>query len=162
MCRIEIKKGLKMKKLILLFAVVLFAAGCSLDEGDNMVIQYSEVSDIDLPEFFEEGKTYEIEVTYLLPSGCHTAAGIDVRRSGNIGDESRKIYIAGLSNFNADAGECSVPNTNPEKTAKYNLNVTESQPYTFYLWKRVDAANEPVFTIVEVPVGDPSGGETAN
>ncbi len=143
-----------MKKLIVLFVGSLLFWSCDIDEGENTQAQYAVVSAIDLPEFFELGEIYEIEVTYLLPSGCHSAAGIDAHRMNELA-EQWDIFVAGVSTYDANAGECTRANTNPERTGMFTLRVDEDITYIFHLWTGTDINNQPVYTIVEVPVGAP-------
>lgn len=144
-----------MKKLILFFVGALTLMSCDIDEGVNTQVQYAEVSDIDLPEFFELGEVYDIEVTYLLPTGCHSTAGIDVRRINDLADRW-EILVAGVASYDANAGECTRDNTNPERTETFTLRIDEETVYAFHLWTGMDNNNQPIFTIVEVPVGAPS------
>ena len=145
-----------MKKLILFFVGALTLLSCDIDEGENIQMQYAEVSEIDLPEFFELGKTYNIEVTYLLPTGCHYSAGIDVRRINNSA-ERWEIFVAGVASYDSSAGECTRDNPNPERTGTFTIRIDEDTVYAFHLWTGTDNNNQPIFTIVEVPVGAPSG-----
>ena len=142
-----------MKKLALLIGCVFTFASCEVeDEGPRVLSEYAEVTEIDLPESFEEGETYEIEVTYLLPSACHQPAGREASRGSTTGDERRDIYVAGVATYTSDMGECDVEDEDLEETSSFSITIDETEPYTFYLWKGVDVDNKPVFTTVEVPV----------
>lgn len=144
-----------MKKFLLLLfcSITLFLTGCTIDdEGPRIAAEFAEVTEIDLPEFFEQGKTYEIEVTYLLPSACHTAAGLDAKRGNAEGDGRRKIYIAGVSTYDQNMVTCNRESDDLEKTAKFSLGIEEDEPYTFYLWTGLNSELESEFTIIEVPV----------
>lgn len=144
-----------MKKLILLFVGALTFASCEVDEGVNTQAEYAEVSAIDLPDFFEMGKIYDIEVTYLMPTACHAGAGVDVRMNEDVTDRW-EIFIAGVSTYDANAGECTGNNTNPERKETFSLRIDEEGPYVFNLWTGMDSNNQPVYTVIEVPVGAPS------
>ena len=152
-----------MKKLVLLFFTAnLILTGCNIeDDGPRIAAEYAEVTEIDLPEYFEQGKNYEIEITYLLPSACHTAAGLEAKRGNAEGDGRRDIYVAGVSTFDQNVVTCTRQSDDLERTAKFSINIDEDQPYTFYLWTGVNSDLESEFTIIEVPVGTP-GNNTEN
>lgn len=142
-----------MKKFIYLIFTSLFFLSCSLDDdGTRIVYEYSEITSADLPESFEKGKTYQIDITYLLPSACHTAAGIEVKRGNSAGDARRDIYVAGVSTFDANQAECTRDGNNLEIENHFSIFIDEDEPYKFYLWIGVDDEMESQYTIVEVPV----------
>ena len=142
-----------MKKiaLILFSALILFA--CSLDdEGPRMAYQYSKISETDLPESFEKGKSFTIKVTYVLPTACHTAAGIEAKRGNTTGDQRRDIYIVGISRYDQNQAECNREDDDLEKEASFSLIIDEDEPYTFYLWDGYDDDAKSKYIEVEVPV----------
>ncbi len=143
-----------MKKLVLLFcAATLILSSCNIeDDGPRIAAEFAEVTEIDLPEFFEQGKTYQIEVTYLLPSACHTAAGLEAKRGNSEGAARRNIYVAGVSTYDQNVVTCNRESEDLEKTAKFSISIDEDQPYTFYLWTGLNSNLESEFTIIEIPV----------
>lgn len=158
-----------MKKLILLFVSSLVLVSCDVDDdGPRPVIVAAEVTDIDVPAFFEAGKTYDIDVTYLLPDACHTNAGINAHRgsSSNGEEEFRDIYVTGLASYDANVTECeeeAEDELQMESTFNMTIGANEDDPYTFYLWTGVDEDDENIYTEVVVPVGEPeeTDGEAA-
>lgn len=151
-----------MKKLILLFLSSLFLVSCDVDDdGPRTLLTAAEVTAADLPDFFESGKTYDIDVTYLLPSACHTAAGINAQRGTNSNgeDEFRDVYITGVATYDANLTECGIEaeegELDRETTFKMTIGADEDEPYTFYLWTGVDEDDKNIFTEVVVPIGDP-------
>lgn len=149
-----------MKKLVFLFLFALSMVSCSLeDDGPIINYEYAEVVDVDLPESFEKGKIYQLEVTYLLPSACHTPLGIEVRRGAATGDERRDIYVVGVTSINAEITDCDVESENLEKKKTFSLNVDEDEPFTFYLWDGLDDEGESQYVTIEVPVVDPDDDE---
>lgn len=151
-----------MKKLILLFVSTLVFISCDVDDdGPRTLLKAAEVTDIDVPEFFEAGKTYEIDVTYLLPDACHTAAGINAQRgsSSNGEEEWRDIYITGVVSYDSNLTDCNKEAEGDEliKEASFKMTIAtnEDEPYTFYLWTGVDEDDENIYTEVIVPVGEP-------
>jgi len=148
-----------MKKLIVLLVCAVTLMSCSIDEGVNTQVEYGKVSAIDLPDFFELGETYQIEVTYLLPTACHSGAGVDVFRMNEDTSESWDIFIAGVTTYDANAGECTRDNSAAERKETFSLRIEEDVIYKFHLWTGVSSTNQPEYTIIEVPVGAPSEGE---
>ncbi|RKS55318.1 hypothetical protein BC962_0278 [Gillisia mitskevichiae] len=151
-----------MKKLILLFVSALVLVSCNTDDdGPRTLLVAAEVTNIDVPEFFEAGKTYDIDVTYLLPDACHTAAGIKAQRGSNSNgeEEFRQIYVTGVSSFDSNLTECNEEAEEEDliKEATFNLSIPtdEDEPYTFFLWAGLDENDENIFTEVVVSVGDP-------
>ncbi|MCF4101081.1 hypothetical protein L1I30_05345 [Gillisia sp. M10.2A] len=142
-----------MKKLALLFLCTLTLISCNVDDdGPSIVYEAAEVIDADLPEAFENGKTYEIEVTYRLPSACHDPAGIEVTREGTTGEKRRNIYVVGVGSRDANLTNCTDEATNLEHTTSFYITIDEAEPYTFNLWigKNVDDENQ--YTTITVPV----------
>lgn len=143
-----------MKKFTLLFVASLLLVSCSMDDdGVRTSYQNSEVASTNLPESFEKNKTYTVEVTYLLPTACHTAAGIDVKSGSGTGDDRRDIYVVGISSYDANQTACNREEDDLERKASFTIQIDEEEPYTFYLWEGYDAEEEEnIFTVVEVPV----------
>lgn len=152
-----------MKKIGFLLVLALIMNACSVDiEGDPLSIPvYAEVISIDLPQSLESGKSYDIEVTYKLPSACHFPAGLKVSRGSSIGDERRDIYIAGVATYQSDLTTCEREGIELEIKADFSVIIDEEKPYTFYLWTGVDSEDKNVYTIIEVPVGDQTTGESS-
>lgn len=145
-----------MKKFALLFVAILTLSSCSIDDdGPRIAYQFAEVTGENLPEFFEKGKTYKVDITYLLPTACHTAAGLEVKRGNNSGDQRRDIYVVGIGSFDANQTECNREDDDLEKEASFSILIDEDEPYTFYLWSGVDENMENEYTVVEVPVQEP-------
>ncbi|WP_424492715.1 hypothetical protein [Salinimicrobium sp. GXAS 041] len=149
-----------MKKLVLLLSCVFLLNSCEVDDdGPKFISYYSEVSEIDLPAYFEENEQYEIEVTYLLPTECHQPVGLEVSRGGSTGEDYRDIYVVGVSRMDASLGECGEEGTDVPATASFFITIDRDEPYTFYLWEGIDENDENIFTEIEVPVGEPEPSE---
>lgn len=153
-----------MKKLALLLLSVITLSSCTVeDDGPTILSTFAEVSENDLPAFFEQGKTYVVEVSYLLPDACHQPVGLHLSRGSDFGDERRDIYVAGVVSYNVDTVECTLEPETPAdliETTQFTINVDEAEPYTFYFWTGVDSTGESIFETVEVPVGAPDLEET--
>jgi len=148
-----------MKKLALLFLCVVTFSSCDIDDdGPTILSTFAEVTENDLPAFFEQGKTYVVEVSYALPDACHQPVGLHLTRGGDIGDDRRAIYVAGVATYNADTQECALEPETPAdliETTQFTIRIDESEPYTFYFWTGLDSTGENIFDTVEVPVGAP-------
>ncbi|MUP43308.1 membrane lipoprotein lipid attachment site-containing protein [Christiangramia aestuarii] len=144
-----------MKKIVLILLAVVGLSSCSIndDETPNIEYELAEITANDLPDEFEMGKTYTVTVTYLLPSQCNTFAGIDARRAGNTGPERRQIFIAAVSRF-VNSTECDAQTSGNSGTSTFTITVDENEDYTFYFWTGTNAADEPLYDEVTVPVVD--------
>lgn len=149
-----------MKKILLILAAGLVFTGCEIEE-DGPLTKYdlAKVKEIDLPETFERGKVYNIEVTYLLPTACHTPTGLEVNRGGIGGAARRDIYVVGVAGIDASLSGCDREEEDAEleREATFRLPIDESEPYIFYLWKGFKENMESEYITVEVPV---TGGNT--
>lgn len=152
-----------MKKLALLFVFALTLSSCSLeDDGPGVKYQYAKVIDAGLPDSFEKGKTYQLEITYLLPSACHKPLGIEANRGSVTGEGRRDIYIVGVTSINADITDCTIESDDLEREKNLTITIDEDEPYTFYLWDGLDAENENKYITVEVPVIAPGSAPSNN
>lgn len=142
----------KMKKLILLFALISLFTGCSTEDDNNFLLFPAEVTDVDLPSTFVKGKSYIVKVTYLMPDACHTPSGLQVTRGSEVGDARRDIYVLGVVAVE-EGINCTLPDENLEREGSFRITIDENEPYTFYLWTGVNENDEPIYTEVIVPVG---------
>ncbi len=142
-----------MRNFVFLFVMMLIFTSCSIeDDGTRIEYEFAEVTEADLPESFEKGKTYEIDITYVLPSACHTASGINAIRGSSTGVERRDIYVVGISSYNAIQTECNRDDENLERENSFSIHIDENDPYTFYLWSGLNEDLENQYNVVEVPV----------
>lgn len=145
-----------MKKLVLLFAVTFGLMSCSLDDdGPNRLFELAEITGVDLPESFETGETYDIGITYLLPSACHTYYAIDGNRTQD--EDNPEIFIGVITSYDANLTECSEndEDLSEEKTLR-DLKITGEvgTVYTFNFWIGEDEDGEEEYLTIEVPVVD--------
>jgi hypothetical protein len=144
-----------MKKFLFLFIAALSLTACDVDDdGPGTVQVLAEVTDADLPEFFEKDKLYDIKITYLLPDACHTGIGVQAMREGSGEAERRKIYVGGVASRPANQTTCNLEEDDLEVEGSFSMRVDSDQPYTFYLWTGVDVDGESVYDEVVVPVGE--------
>ncbi|MDX1542831.1 MAG: hypothetical protein R3214_02720 [Christiangramia sp.] len=140
-----------MKKLVFIFITFLALAGCSVDDDSpNFEYELAEIVANDLPDEFEFGKTYEVTVTYILPSACHSFAGLDARRKGNVGDERRIIFVSAIASIQLDSN-CDGTVGGGQGTSKFTINIDEEEDYTFKFLVD-ETGGEPVYETVVIPV----------
>ncbi|SNY95084.1 hypothetical protein SAMN06265377_0750 [Flagellimonas pacifica] len=138
-----------MKKVIVLFALfgicALFSS-CNLDDdGQNFRFTTLEVVEVDVPEFFELNKTYDIEVTYLRPNGCTFFEGFDVTRTG---ETNRDIVAIGSELTNNTACTEAIEKV----VAILKFNVIYSNEYKFRFYTGNDAADKATYLEYTIPV----------
>lgn len=143
-----------MKKLFFFFLTLILFSGCSVeDNNEDFYYELARVTNNDLPEQFEVGKTYQLTIGYILPSQCSSFAGIDARRAGNSGDQRREIYVAAIGRSRI-GNECNddVPGT--PGSSRISILIDEEADYTFKFWIGEDASENPIYETVVVPVGE--------
>ncbi|MGM0933597.1 MAG: hypothetical protein ACQEWD_09155 [Bacteroidota bacterium] len=146
-----------MKKLAFLLLIAFSLVGCSLeDDGPNRLLEFAEITDADLPEYFERGESYDIVVTYLLPSACHAFNGFDARQGQ--GANSNEIFIGVVTSYDANLTECNKEEDDLSREATLkDVTITGEvgTVYTFKFWIGQDSSGETQYYTVEVPVEDP-------
>ena len=148
-----------MKRLVFAFLALLSLSSCSVDDdAANLTYDFAEITDYEFPEFFEPGKSYDLKLTYKRPSTCHNFIGID---GGREDINSNEIFMYALTSVSSGATECNSSNETElisQTTIRgFNIsaNIADDEVFIFQLWTGEDASGEPIFTTVEVPVGDP-------
>ncbi|WP_157893270.1 hypothetical protein [Salegentibacter sediminis] len=146
-----------MKKFAFLLMITFSLASCSLeDDGPNTLLEFAEITEVDLPEYFESGESYDIVVTYLLPSACHTFNGFDARQGQ--GSNSNEIFIGVVTSYDANLAQCNKEEDNLSREATLkDVTITGEvgTVYTFKFWVGQDSSGETQYYTVEVPVEDP-------
>ncbi|MGY5851225.1 hypothetical protein [Salegentibacter sp. F14] len=146
-----------MKKLALLLLITFGLTSCSLeDDGPNRLLEFAEITEVDLPEYFERGESYDIVVTYLLPSACHAFNGFDARQGQ--GANINEIFVGVVTSYDANQTECNKEEENLSREATLrDVTITGEvgTVYTFKFWIGQDSSGEPQYYTVEVPVEDP-------
>ncbi|QED38512.1 hypothetical protein FK178_12650 [Antarcticibacterium arcticum] len=138
-----------MKKLLLVFFSVLLFSGCSAeDDSDNIMQNLAPVLSVDLPDSFEFGQSYNIEIIYKRPTNCHTFSGLDVARNANV------IVIGVVTSYSTGNTNC-VDSGNLEASATINFVAERDDFYIFKFWQGKNAAGRDEFLTVEVPVTQP-------
>ncbi|TDN87366.1 hypothetical protein DET49_11256 [Salegentibacter sp. 24] len=148
-----------MKRIALLMVVALSLYSCSTeDDGPNVNFAVAEITDTDLPEFFEIGESYDLEVTYQLPNACHDFYTFDVNQyKDEENDSTFVIEIAALTSYDANLTECPEDGEISDSRTIRNLRIMSEDynTYQFKLLTGIDENEEGEFLIIDVPIGEP-------
>jgi hypothetical protein len=148
-----------MKRLILLFASVLLLVSCDVDDdGPNVAYEFAEITETDLPDYFEMGETYSFDVSYQLPSACHDFYTFQTNQySSEEKDSTLVIEIGALTNYDPNLTECTEEGSLSESKTIKGLKINNKQynNYHFKLLTGGDEDNNAQYLNVEVPVGKP-------
>jgi hypothetical protein len=141
-----------MKKLLLLFITLsLFTfSSCSLNDDDRLQfhMEFVPVTAVEMPEYFERGGTYTIDVYYTRPNDCHYFEGFAYEANGN----ARTVAVQTIV---IEDAECQpLPTDAPEKASFEFLCAPQynNQTYVFKFYQGADANGNQQFLEVEVPV----------
>lgn len=135
-----------MKKLILLFVLVLSLASCSLGDDSNNDFYYEilPIESVDIPTEFVLGETYEIHISYLRPSGCYLF--------------NEFYYVSELNQRTVAVINTVYPNRDCQQfedeivEVSFNFMVNNNGTYVFRFWQGEDENGNDTYYIVEVPV----------
>ena len=143
-----------MRKLLFIFLSAILFGSCSISDDNGPILAYelAEITGNNLPDEFELGRTYTIEVAYVLPTQCHNFVAIDATREGNTGAQRREIYIAAVASYVEDS-VCTQELGN-SGTSTFTIFIDESEDYKFYFWIGNGPEDEPLYDEVTVPVTD--------
>lgn len=143
-----------MKKVLMPF---MFIVACSLfvscevdDDSPNFYFTALTTIEADVPESFEFGKTYNIDVTYQRPNDCTFFEGFDVVQTTTTG---RDVVVIG-SVLTDDNRTCN--DTTDEVVATLKFNVIYNEEYTFRFYAGDDAEGNATYLEYKVPVEEPS------
>lgn len=121
-----------MKKVlmpILLFVACSWFSSCNLDDDSpNFYFTALNVVEADVPESFEFGKTYDIDVTYLRPNGCTFFEGFDVTKTA---ETDRDIVAIGSVLTDEDRA-CTEAIEEVVATLKFSVIYTNEYHFRFY------------------------------
>lgn len=135
------------RKVLFILLMVVGLAGCSLNDDNlpNVDYGYIAVDAVDIPDSFELGETYEIEVDLTLESPCVDFAGFEMIRA----EENTRIVrtvAAQYEGSNCDQEEARMV------TEIFRFQVIFTEDYTFRFLNGVDENGEETFLEFVVPV----------
>ncbi|MFT4780559.1 MAG: capsule polysaccharide export protein KpsE/RkpR [Psychroserpens sp.] len=136
-----------MKKIFLLSFLMFSLFSCS-DDSD-VLNYYNEplpIESVNVPEAFQFGQVYSIEVNYFRPSSCHIFNTFLVENNEN---ETTIILV----NTVYEDSNCETLEANSnEAQATFNYQVNDIGPHVFKFWQGKDNNGSDLYLIVEVPV----------
>lgn len=145
-----------MKKMIVpifLFVACSWFSSCSLDdESPNFYFTALNVVEADVPESFEFGQTYDINVTYLRPNGCTYFEGFDVTKPA---ETTRDIVVIGSVLTDNDVA-CTQAVEEVVATLKFNVIYTSDYTFRFFAGKDGNGNDTYVEYTVPVVSADPT------
>ncbi len=136
-----------MKKILLLFSIVLLFNSCNLDDdngNDNFHYVFLPVESVEIPSEFVLGETYEITIRYLRPTSCHAFDSFYY-------DKNLNVRTIAVQNIVFEQNNCEdLTNSIIEKTLDFY--VTNNGSYIFKFWQGTNDDGEDVFLEYEIPV----------
>lgn len=135
-----------MKKLIFIFIVALAFNSCSLGDDGNLDfhLEYVPIENVTIPEEFQLGETYEINVSYFRPSTCYAFNDFYYQVDLN----ERTVAVINTVYENADCQ----PLDEALAETSFNFKATSNGTYVFKFWQGEDASGNDIYYIIEVPV----------
>ena len=119
---------------------------CSVDDEPqppNLNLEAVPIESVTVPEYFEQGQTYQIDLNYIQPTNCYAFYDIYYVKEDNI----RTIAII---NTVYDSDTCEAINLEQEQS--FNFIVTNEETYIFKFWQGEDANGENIYLTMEIPV----------
>ncbi|MBW1294076.1 hypothetical protein [Aquimarina litoralis] len=140
---------MKRIKIIALIILTSCLSSCLSDDDSGISFSYElvPIEQIDIPEQFTRGQTYEITVSYFRPSDCHSFSGFDYDRVSN----ERTVSVV---NVLVNDRECEDLAETDLIDASINFLVGFENSYVFRFWQGRDAQGENQFLVREIPVVD--------
>jgi len=137
-----------MKKCLLLFAVLLTLASCSIEDNErpdfNMV--FIAADSITAPEYVVPGRSYPIKLYYTRPSNCYYVNGIYTEGSGytlTLAIQSIVIEDANCTNETVEQEEA---------TYTFDCPMNQATSYDLQIYNGDDALGNRKFLTVTLPV----------
>lgn len=132
------------KVLSTLFLLIwLHACDISGDEFSYRFVTLP-VTEVAMPESFDLGQTYEIDVTVLLPNGCTQFEGFDVISEGRT---IRRVVPIGTEQ---DGVACTQEVSEVESSFRFTCIYT--QTYVFRFWTGEGENGQGSYLEMEIPV----------
>ena len=146
-----------MKRILLILACISTLTGCSIDDdAASLSLSLAEITDAQMPDYFETGEVYNFPISYMPANGCEEFYGFDMKReiNGNV----RDIYVFAVTARYLDRTGCDKP-TEQERTLK-NIVITGNNDteYIFHFWIG-EENDEAKYLDISVPVGKPEETE---
>lgn len=133
-----------MKKILILLLVLFSAFSCNKN-NDLLPLELKSASivKLDTPESFEFGQTYQLTLTYNLPSSCYKYFNIDYEYNGSERNISVLIYLD---------PKIICPQVTITAKHSFYVKATQYEDYTFNIWKGRDSLGQDIIESIVVPV----------
>ncbi len=118
------------------------------DDSPNFYFTALTAVEVDVPESFEYGKTFDIEVTFLRPNGCTFFEGFDMSQTA---ETSRDVVVIG-SVLTDENRVCTQAVEEVVATLKFKVIYTDD--YTFRFYAGDDADGNATYLEYTVPVAE--------
>jgi len=133
-----------MKKILLVSVLFLSFVSCNKDNGFPPIkLSVAPITILDVPQRFEFGKTYQLTLTYNLPSSCYQFFDVDYEYNGT----ERNIKVLIYENT-----EAICPQTTVTDKQDIFVKVTQHEDYTFNIWKGKNQYGQDIIGKIVVPV----------
>jgi len=133
-----------MKRYILILITVFAFSACTSNNNDtNYHFEYVPITDVNVPDEFLFGETYQITITYELPNGCYSFYSNDYIYENT----SRIIGTIAIVDEESTCTQATV-----EGQYTINVQARQSEDYTFKFWQGTDNQGVDQYLIVNVPV----------
>ena len=133
-----------MKRILSLGIMLVIFASCSIDDGTDYTTVFVPVESVEMPDEFEFGKTYTVEVNYLRPSTCHSFKEFYYLKENN-------ERIVAPINYAFEGDDCQILEDKLVK-ASFPFKVISNGSYIFKFWKGNDTEGNSEYLTIEVPV----------
>lgn len=126
----------------------LVVLSCSLDD-DRTNFNYTTLETVSasLPDTFELGRIYNVDVKLLRPDECTFSETFQVQRDFTDSTNIRTIAAVGIV---LEEDECAEANDEIQDTFRFEVLYTD--PYLFRFYTGDNAEGEAEFLEIEVPV----------
>lgn len=135
-----------MKKIFLFIATVLLLSGCSTDSESNYSFQILAVEEIEMPESFTVGNQHHINISYRLPTNCHSFNGFYYDKLLNIRVVAVQALVTHMS------GCLPYDEDEPLRESTLTFLPLETGVYIFRFYKGKDEEGQNIFEEIEIEV----------
>jgi|SRR5690606_2895275 len=139
-----------MKKVLMplvLLVACSWLGSCDLDDDTpNFYFTALKTVDVDIPEAFVFGETYDIDVTYQRPDGCTFFEGFDVTKTAQT---DRDVVVVGSVLTDEDRA-CTQAITEVVATMQFRVIYTGEYHFRFYAGQ--DEEENDLYLEFTVPV----------
>jgi len=131
-----------MKKFLLIFSIILLTISCSSDDDTNYQYKLLPIKEAFVPDEFNYGQIYTINVKYIRPDDCHIYSDILYEYDY----DARNIAVVSTV---VDDANCEILDS--EEMLSFTVQALQHQPYIFRFWQGDDENGDPIYLEVEVP-----------